>query len=323
MLLAGSLSDICFVIPSIQFLLGTSRLWPELLKFGLFYLTLISIAYNLGRFSRGRKALTVPTLAALPVLAFAIHWSGGDLERYLPLYPAFFLVLTISLTDQRALNWTKAIAWIFILCVVITNSVSLRRAMDRRSQAQAENRVNVLLPLLKHGSLVIVSHNFDDLMEFSRNFPFNPINHSGALNIYPLVSPGNSDVGMWRERFASRALRSWQVGGDVWISNRLFHRTPQAGWAWVEGDDTRVSWSDFGSFLSHLQCGESIGGDDGFILLLPSTENKSFLSFLDVFRPKESVLLPASNQTRSDRLAGMLFSVVDEPIRAGSRFAVI
>ena len=267
------------------------RLWPELLKLGLFYMTLFSIAFNLARFSRGRRALTLATVTALPVLGFAIHWSGGDLERYLPLYPAFFLVLYISLTDPKALHWTKAIAWIFVLCVVLTNAVSLRSATARHSQGQTENRVNDLVPRLKHGSLVIVSHNLDDLMEFSRNFPFSPINRSGTLNLYPLLTPGNSDVEKWRESFASRALGSWRVGGDIWISNRLFQVKPQADWNWVEGDDNRISWSGLGPFFSHLQYGESIGGDDGFVLLLPSTENQNSLGVLG---PKESVLLPAS-----------------------------
>lgn len=272
------------------------RLWPELVKFGLFYLALFSMAINLGRSSRGRKVLIMATVAALTVLGFAIHWSGGDLERYLPLYPAFFLVLFISLTDPTALNWTKPIAWIFILCVVLTNAVGLRSAAIRQSQAHAENRVLALIPLLKPGSVVVVSHNLDDLMEFYRNFPFNPINRAGAFHPYPVLSPGAAGVVNWQEGFASRALPAWRAGDDIWISNRLFHRTPQADWNWVEGDDNRVSWSDLDSFFTLLQHGESIGGEDGFVLLLPSTENQNLLGALD---SKESNLLPVPDQPRS------------------------
>jgi hypothetical protein len=272
-------------------------LWQELLKFAVFYMTLFSIIVNLGRFPRGRKALTIATLAALPVLGFAIHWSGGDLERYLPLYPAFFLVLSVSITDLEALKWAKAIAWLFVLSVVLPNAVSLRSAAVRHSQMQAENRVIGLLPRLKQGSSIIVSHNLDDLMEFNRNFPFSTINRSDAFHIYALVIPGNSDVTRWRESFASRALITWQVGGDMWISHRLLCRTPQPDWNWVEGDDNRVSWSDLDPFFSRLQYGESVGGDDGFVLLLPSTENQSQLI---VLKPKESILLPVSTPPRSD-----------------------
>jgi hypothetical protein len=249
--------------------------------------------FNLGRSSGGRKALSLLIIAALPVLGFAVYWSGGDLERYLPLYPAFFLVLAISLTHLKALNWTNAIAWTFVFCVVLANALSLRSAAVRRTQTQAENRVTALLPRLKDGSLVIVSHNLDDLIEFGGNFPFDPINRSGALNLYPILTPGNSDFGRWRENFASHAMHAWRTGGDIWISNRLFHPTPQADWNWVEGDDNRVSWSDLDPFFSRLKYGESIGGDDGFVLLLPSTENQNLLGALDL---KESILLPASVQ---------------------------
>jgi hypothetical protein len=266
-------------------------LWPELLKFGLFYMTLFSAAFNLALFSRGRKVLAMATLAPLPVLGFAIHWSGGDLERYLPLYPSFFLALSISLTYPKARSFTKAIAWAFILCVVVTNAVSLRSAVAQRSQTEAENQVNGLLPRLGRGSLVIVSHNLDGLMEFSRNFPLNPVNLSGNLLLYPMLTPGNSDVEEWRESFAYRVLRCWRAGGDIWVSQRLLHRTPRADWNWFEGDDDRVSWSDLNSFLSHLQYGESVSGFDGFVLLLPSTENRSLLSSFNVAGPKKSVIV--------------------------------
>jgi hypothetical protein len=254
---------------------GLFLLWPELLKLGLFYLTLFSIAINLGRFPQGRKALAVGLIAALPVLGFAIHYDGGAVERYFPLYPAFFLLLSLSLADLKALNWTRVIAFVFVVCVVLTNAVGLRSAAIRNSQTRTEKRVAGLLPRLKDGSLVILSHDLDDLMEFRRNFLFSPINRSNVFNVYPLLSPGNSDVTEWQESFATRVLRTWQAGGDIWISRRLFHSVPQADWNWVEGDDKRVSWSDFAPFFSRLQYGESVGGDDGFILLLPSTENQT------------------------------------------------
>ncbi len=271
------------------------QLWPELLTFGLFYVTLLTIAFNLGRFSRGRRALVMAVIAALPVLAFAMHWSGGDLERYLPLYPAFFLVLCISLAGRNSPIWTKAIAWTFLACVVLTNAVGLGTAAVRRSQMQSENRVSELIPRLGDQSLVVVSHNLDDLMEFSRNFPFSPVNSPRALPVYPLVTPGNADVAEWQEHFAARAESVWRAGGTVWISDRLLQPAPQADWNWVEGDVRQVSWTDLDPFFSHLQYGERVGGEDGFVLLLPSNENQSVLGALDA---KETILLPSAVQAR-------------------------
>jgi hypothetical protein len=256
-------------------------LWPDLLKVALFYVTIFSVAFSLCRFSRGRKALTMATAVVLPVLAFAVHWSGGDLERYLPLYPAFFLVLSIALTDVRVPNRTKVVAWIFVLCVVLTNAMSLRSAAVRRSEEQTVSRVNGLLPRLTQRSWIVVSHNLDDLQEFSINFPLSPISRSGSFNVYTLVFPGNSDVMRWRQSFTSHVLFIWRNGGDIWISNRLLYQTPQADWNWVEGDDKRVSWSEFAPFFSHLRYGESLGGADGFVLLLPSAENRRILLSLN------------------------------------------
>jgi len=267
------------------------HLWPEFLIFGLFYLTLLTVFFNLVRFSRGRRTLTLEAIAVLPVLAFAMHWSGGDLERYLPLYPLFFLALSISLAGRNSPIWTKSIACTFLACVVLTNAVGLGTVAVRRSQMQSEDRVSELMPLLSDVSLVVVSHNLDDLMEFSRNFPFSPINSPRPLPVYPLVTPGNADVADWQTRFASRAVSVWRAGGTIWISNRLLHRTPRAEWNWVEGDVRRVSWTDLGPFFSHLQYGERVGGADGFALLLPSTENQNALGAVDT---NETILLRSS-----------------------------
>jgi hypothetical protein len=265
-------------------------LWPELLKLALFYATLFSIAIGLGHSPRGRKARAMAAVAALPILGFAVYWSGGDLERYLPFYPVFFLLLSFSLVDRNAPNCTKAMGCVFILCVVLTNAVSLRSATERGSRTQAENRINGLMPRWKPGSLAIVSHNLDDLMEFSRDVPVSPVHRPAEIRIYPLLIAGRSDV-QWRNHFASRALSTWQAGGEIWVSRRLLHTVPEVDWNWVEGDDQQVSWPDFAYFFSRLQFGESVGGEDGFLLLMPSAENWDSLG---ARAPNESALLPAS-----------------------------
>jgi hypothetical protein len=180
-------------------------LWPELLKLALFYATLFSIAIGLGHSSRGRRARTMAAVAALPILGFAVYWSGGDLERYLPFYPVFFLLLSFSLVDRNAPNWTKAMGCVFILCVVLTNAVSLRSATERGSRTQAEKRIEGLMPRWKPGSLAVVSHNLDDLMEFSRDVPVRAVHRPAEIRIYPLLIAGRSDL-QWRNHFASRAL---------------------------------------------------------------------------------------------------------------------
>jgi hypothetical protein len=262
----------------------------------LFYVSVVSIIFKLRRSWRGRKILLLAAMAAFPVLGFAMHWSGGDLERYLPLYPAFFLALGLSLADRDAWRATNAVAWTLVLCVVFSNSAGFGSNAVRRSQAQTEDRVHELLPRLRTGSLIIVSHNLDDLIELTRNFPFSAVNRSADVECYPLLTPGLSDIAGWREKFASRALRTWSGGGAIWISRRAFQPIPQTDWNWVEGDDRRVSWRELSAFLSRFQYGEAVGGDDGFVLLLPSIENRTSLALLG---PREPPLLPASVRTRN------------------------
>jgi hypothetical protein len=95
-------------------------------------------------------------------------------------------------------------------------------------------------------------------------------------------------------------LTVWRAGGNIWISDRLLHATPQTDWNWVEGDVNRVSWSDLSPFFSQLQYGENVSGDDGFVLLVPSTENQNVLGALG---SKETVLLPSMVRSPSFRPA--------------------
>jgi hypothetical protein len=62
----------------------------------------------------------------------------------------------------------------------------------------------------------------DDLINFNRSFPFNPINLRGNLHLCAIVTPGSNQTAQWREEFAARAFLAWADGADVWVSNRAF-----------------------------------------------------------------------------------------------------
>ncbi len=72
-------------------------------------------------------------------------------------------------------------------------------------------------------------------------------------------------------------MRVWDAGGDVWFSKRLLSERPRAEWNWVEGDDRRVAWVDLPAFFSQFEMGESVGGDNGFVLLQPTQRNRDYL----------------------------------------------
>ncbi|MCY7348176.1 MAG: hypothetical protein LH614_18445, partial [Pyrinomonadaceae bacterium] len=117
----------------------------------------------------------------------------------------------------------------------------------------------------------------DDLINFNRSFPFNPINLRGNLRLNSVVTTGSSQTTQWREEFAARSFRAWENGENVWLSNRAFSPQPKADWNWAEGDDKNVGWREFPEFFGKLELGERLGDENGFTLILPSAANKTRL----------------------------------------------
>jgi hypothetical protein len=249
----------------------------SLWKLLAFYLFLLFLFLSLITSSSGRRVFALMLLSWVPVLAFAVYWQGGDPERYLPLYPLFFIALCWALhTAPKKLF--KYPLLLFVLLMLLTNGFTLAKARLQRQQQANVDRISPLVPLLKPGSKVFVANWQDDLVNFNRSFPLNPINRSGDVRVAALITPGEDSVAHWPQDFWSNAQAIWNAGGDVWISKRLLAARPQPGWNWVEGDDRRVSWTDLHNYAAGLELGQSIGGDDGFALLLPTDQNKRYLS---------------------------------------------
>jgi len=254
----------------------------DLLKFSLwklisFYLFLMAIVLALLTSAKGQYFLGLLFVAGFPTLAFAVYWQGGDPERYLALFPFVFWAAAVSLEiSQRAvLRWTIAG---FLIVASFVNVIALSVTVIHRQQQQSASRVNELLPNLEGRSRIVTANWQDDLVNFSRTFPFDPINRRKDLLIQSVISPGASGVERWRESFTNSALSTIRDGGQVWLSTRLWSPRPRPEWNWVEGDDPRVSWTDLYGFFSRLDVGQPIGGDDGFVLLLSSDGNKQILA---------------------------------------------
>ena len=94
-----------------------------------------------------------------------------------------------------------------------------------------------------------------------------------------LVTPGTSQNLQWREDFALRTLSAWRQGAAIWVSKRVLSRHPRAE-ELGGSDDRRVSWADFPTFFSHLEIGDSVGGEDGFVRLLRPPKNEQFVGRL-------------------------------------------
>jgi hypothetical protein len=256
----------------------------SLWKLALFYLCLASVFIGLLSSAAGRRILVLLILNAAPVILFAISFDGGAIERYLPLYPALFLSLNICLCGDRSWRAAKYVAVAFVGALFVTNLAAMAKPVqDRRQQAAADRISEVVLRFRPNSRILTVSWQ-DDLINFSRSYPFHPLNRAGNLRIGALVTPGTTLTTDWRQGLATQVEETWSRGGDVWVSRRALSPQPLSEWNWAEGDEKRVSWRDFQKFFSQLELGETAGGDDGFVLIPPTEKNR------DVFRQLEPPL---------------------------------
>jgi general stress protein CsbA len=83
-----------------------------LFRLAALYAVLAVMAVALAVRPAGRRALALLVLTAIPVVGFALKWQGGDLERYLAMFPALFLAIGVSasLLARRATPIAAAIA---------------------------------------------------------------------------------------------------------------------------------------------------------------------------------------------------------------------
>jgi len=257
----------------------------SLWKLALFYSFAAAIVAMGLRASRGWGLIALLAVGCGPMLLFAIEFDGGAVERYLPLYPYVFIVLGLGLASTRGPKLSKMVALIFILLMTLNNTIALSKVGLSRQQSAIETRIAGIQGKLTPGSFVYTAIWTDELINFNRSFPFNPLNINGALHVGSLVTQGTEEVKTWREDFAAKTLKVWQSGGDIWLSNRAVAERPKFDWNWVEGDDRNISWRDFPAFFSRLDLSESIGGEDGFRLVEPTDHNRVMLALLALKHP--------------------------------------
>lgn len=248
----------------------------SLWKLAFFYIFLSAIAVNLLRSPQGKRVFGLLILNGVPVIAFAILWQGGDIERYLALYPLIFFSLAYSLQSDKALPWLKYVALLFVAAAAVTSISVMANPVLYRQEAAVMERIKDLQPQLKPESIIVTIHQQDGLWRANYSFPFNLFFRRNPGLTYAAVSLGTKHVLHWRQEFAANVNSVWRKGGDVWISKRLFYPRPQPEWNWVEGS-TSMRWAELHAFFIQLEVGNSAGGEDGFLLLLRSPQNEQIL----------------------------------------------
>lgn len=264
----------------------------SLWKLALFYLALLAVVCALLRKrAENWRMLALLALGSVPVLAFALLWQGTPLERYLPLYPVFFLAVAYALqSPERFARWLRPVVLVFMAAAVVSNLSALSVGRVNRVPEAATERTRELLPVLKPQSTVVEVH--EELKDLQWAYPLHPLNR--VLRVYSAVSLGTSSTAEWREDFARQTLLVWNAGGDVWLSKRVLEVRPRAELSWVEGADPRVKWKDVHTFFAQLEAGERIGNADGFVLVARTPRNEQLLSALA--KSKESPAPPDSAQ---------------------------
>jgi len=260
----------------------------SLWKLMLFYVSVAAMLLGL-LLKSARRMLVLLLLAAVPLIAFAIKFDGGAVERYLPLYPVIFLAFGWVLAQSQLPRVVKIMpALFFCVGILVNSSVMARIVLDRQMQRTSE-RVQAVVPKLKPNSWLVTTHLQDDLVNFQASFPFEPINRHNTYHIYPLIWLNSDQAAKWQEDFASNTLKAWEKDGEAWLSVRLLSAKPEPEWNWVEGDDPRVKWHDLYKFFSQLHTRDVASGPDGFVLLEKSDANVQLLNLI-VQRRQASIM---------------------------------
>src|SRR5262249_5828291 len=91
----------------------------SIFKLAGFYFLLLAVLCGVLGSETNRRVLLFSLLGAMPVVLFGLFWYGGDVERYLPLYPFFFLALACAFEGRE--KWVKAAALVFLVTATVSN----------------------------------------------------------------------------------------------------------------------------------------------------------------------------------------------------------
>jgi hypothetical protein len=239
-----------------------------------FYLGMLFMLVLAYRHRLGGRTLAFFACNAIPVVAFAIFWQGGDLERYLPLVPG---VALLSATAFASASFTpRLLLGLWVVMMVIPNALAL--GLPAVSAERDRLRLTTRAFEAQDRPLLVFSHWQDERVQFYRNYP--PGAEPLAYRPYELLTPGNNSVLDWRARVARRIMGSWDAGTRVLISERLMANSPRPEWAWVEGDDERVRWRDLHDFFRRFTYAGPAAGSvpgDGFVQLDPTPANRALV----------------------------------------------
>ncbi|MBK9374766.1 MAG: hypothetical protein IPN03_13825 [Holophagales bacterium] len=243
----------------------------DLLKMLGIYAGLLAGALAAWRTARGRRSLLLAAALAAPLLAFAVLWQGGDLERYLPAAPALLLVMATGFQEARERTWLKGLLLASLAMMALTNLSVLSNGAIRRRQDAALARLPASTSVAAPRKVFVVSHPQDELFQFHRTYPMHPRN-LGGLRVIDVFAPGLASSSGWRSRIDRLVASERESGGAVFVSSRLLAGTPEPEWDWIEGDDPRAAWLELHEHFARFDYERPGRPGEEFLLLRPGGE---------------------------------------------------
>lgn len=251
----------------------------SLWKLAIVYLALFALLVQLW-LSREKGWLLALAITSAPALFFIlVLFEPSGHERYFAIFTVLFLAAAsvIGGDVHRPKRILQGMLALLLIALVPANAKSYFELRRSAEMTAALNRIQGLRQVLTPHSIVVVLSFRDGLSQYLERFPFDPA-VAKFPPVHTLIEAGTLRTLHWRMEFAQRALDSWEAGGDVWISRRLFASRPLPQWNWVEDDDRRVHWTDIPAFFGHAATDMVISGDDGFVRLAHTESNRQWLS---------------------------------------------
>ena len=251
-----------------------SSLWKLLLFYGAMFCLILALV------RRGENsAIAIVAAGALPVLAFALYFESGSLERFLALYPFLALSLAVVLAF-RPIAWAARVLLLFLIIAGVSNVYDAWRPRVERQVEQELSRASSIQRAARGGQVWLMSLS-DPLYWAVDALPFENQGGRRELRLDPVAQIGTESVAHWRLGFARLTLDAWDSGKPVWMSKRLLSSRPRPEWGWTEGDDPRVSWQALTTFARGLATDREAGGEDGFVRLADTPANRHMLAIIE------------------------------------------
>lgn len=253
--------------------------FADVARAGLFrlvvlYAVLGAMALALAVKPAGRRALALLIVTAIPVVGFALKWQGGDLERYLAMFPALFLAIGVVVAMLSPRARTPAAAMV-ALAMVALNVPAISRAKRDDQCSTLTSRIQSVPRDTTKPTLMFTPHELDEISTYRNRCPDAALlKEATAPRVLGFVMANYELASQWRNELARRADSVWAEGGHVWISRRAFVTSPPRSWKWAEGDDPRLHWKEFREYFAQVDIGPPVGGEDGFVELLPTPRTR-------------------------------------------------